>query len=106
MTFYELIYGLAFISPVLCALAQGGKAGLVGVLVALVVGPGLGACTFLVTRGLFRWVRQHAELGKSKPEGVWLFLMWVLCLAMLAGIGAFGFLGMTATKFIASHVAG
>ena len=49
MTFNELTYAIAFLTPVFCALSEGRKAGLLGVLVALVVGVGLGTCSFLVS---------------------------------------------------------
>lgn len=106
MTFYELMYGFAFIAPLLCALVEGRNAGFIGVLVALAVGPALGVCGFLLTRGLFRWVRRHAELGKDKPEGIWMLLVWLLCVGMVAGVGSICFVGIATTKFIASYVAG
>ena len=96
MTFNELTYAIAFLTPVFCALSEGRKAGLLGVLVALVVGVGLGTCSFLVTRGLFRYVGRHPKLGKRNPEGVWMLLVWILCVGMFVGIGGIGALGIVA----------
>jgi MFS family permease len=106
MTFNELMYGIAFVAPVFGALSEGRKAGLLGVLVALVVGVALGICSFLVTRRLFRYVGRHPELRKSNPEGVWMLLVWALCVAMFVGIGGIGALGIVATRFVTSHVVG
>jgi hypothetical protein len=106
MTFNELTYGIAFVTPVFCALSEGRKAGLLGILVALVVGVCLGICSFLVTRGLFRYVGRHPELGKRNPKGVWMLLVWILCVGMFVGIGGIGALGIVATGFVTSHVAG
>ena len=106
MTFNELTYGIAFLTPVFCAVAEGRKAGLVGVLLAVVVGIALGICSFLLTRGLFRYVGRHPELGKRNPEGAWMLWVWILCVAMFVGIGGVGALGVLATRLVTSHVAG
>jgi len=106
MTFDELMYGISFLTPLGCALAEGRKAGFVGVLVALVMGVGLGICSFYTTRALFRWVRRHPELGKRNPDGLWPVLVWSLCVVMFVCIGGIGFLGIVATRFVISHVLG
>jgi|SRR5208282_1787654 len=106
MTFDELMYGISFVTPLFCTLSAGRAAGFLGVVIALVVGAGLGICSFYMVRGLFKWVRRHPELGKRNPDGPWMLLSWGLCVAMFACIGGIGVLGILVTKLVTNHVLG
>ena len=39
---------------------------------------------------------RHPKLGKRNPEGVWMLLVWILCVGMFVGIGGIGALGIVA----------
>jgi hypothetical protein len=67
MTFNELTYGITLVTPVFWTLAEGRKAGFIGVLVALVVGVGLGICSFLMTKSALQGRESAPRAWKTEP---------------------------------------
>ena len=104
MTFNELTYGIAFLAPLFGGIAEGRKAGLLGVLIGLFVGLGLGIGCFFATKAVFKWVRQHPELGKGYPSTFWGLVVWLLLVGLFACMGLSCVLGMLATKLVVTHV--
>jgi hypothetical protein len=104
MTIHELTYGISFLTPLWMAFSEGRKGGFLGILIGLLVGLALGIWGIFVTKAIYKWVRQHPELGKRNPGPFWGILSWTLYITLFACFGGMGVVGMLATKLLVRFV--
>lgn len=104
MTFHELIYAVAFITPLFSGIVEGKRTGVLGVIAGITVGAVLGIIAVASIRWLFKSVRSHPELGKRKPSLAWTVVVWALCAAMFMFLVAVSVLGVYVTRFVIRYV--
>jgi uncharacterized BrkB/YihY/UPF0761 family membrane protein len=105
MTIQELLIGICFTQALFFSVVAGKQSGAIGILIGVIVGLALGFAGLLGVRATFNRVNRHSQLGKRKPQFLWMIFSWFLFLVLLVSIVGLGILGKFVTRLVIRYVA-